>query len=428
MRSLSGYEGCIVARTNHKIYYSFTVAATYKTRLSKQKILESLTIICNRFPQFSLHVDVSDNSISYLPTYDLSKIDGLIDIYQNEALDNVIAKYNDERTFQFNEMKPLWKVVLLTDKNTLLFVVDHTFFDGTAAKNFHYQFADALQKSSPSVFIIDTSNFDEYPDPTVLMGFGKGLKIPAVVVSSLQPELPTVLPTFDNNLSDLPMPSHNSNFFHISAKDSSKLIDMARSNDTKLTALMYAIATKCLISLPTMYTEEKTLFKTMIPINTRSHVKSLPQDSDILQFGMFFGKYFHGDDPKYLTEKSLVDISQNFQSKLTENMPKAMDDYEIFEEKASSDFSLVDQSMKDLFDRNMSPKTTLVMSNLGILNSTEIQQCYFDQPLVDACFAFHFISSTRGGITINLESHRYIPKNIHLQYVQNVETFINALF
>lgn len=430
MRELSVYEASIVSRTEHEIYFNYTVAADYKTVLSKDLILKTLTILCNKYPQFSLHIDNSVKGklpiCSYLKNWDLSQLDDILDIYENESIDSIISKYNNKRLFNFNDLKPLWKIALLKDSNTLFFLMDHTFFDGTAAKNFHYQFANNLNFSSTiNSFIIDTTKFIDYPDPTVLMGFDSNFK-PKINNTTI--ELPTLLPPFDNLLMKLPLPFHNSTLYHISAKNSKKLIEISRLNDVKLTALLYAIASKSIVQIPHL-DKDNTLFKTMIPINTRPLVKSLNSNinTELIEFGLFFGKYFHLDNPLDILNNSIKEISNYFQAKLNENLSHAMDDFQIFEFKGRENPLLVDESLKTLYDRNNSPKTTLVMSNLGMIKSNEIGKVYFDQPMVDACFGLHFISSSESGICINFTSHRAVKKEDYLTYIENTKKFINEL-
>ncbi|KAG0689916.1 RNA polymerase II elongation factor [Pichia californica] len=365
---------------------------------------------------------------SYLPSWDLSTTD-IIDIYEgtnndkDKTIQSIINKYNNSRLFHYQDMKPLWKIAFLKESNTLFFLMDHTFFDGTAAKNFHYIFANSLHESSTiNSLIVDTKKFKEYPDPTILLGFNNETK-PSISDLSI-----TTLPPFDQSLMNTPLPIHNNTFYNISSKDSLKLIEIARSNNTKLTALLYAIAAKSIISLSSIKLENTT-FKTMIPINTRPKVLKINPniDTNLIQFGQFFGKYFHLDDPIKILNDSIKEISNYFQSKLNLNVSHAMDDFEVFEFKALKNPLLIDESLQQLYDRNSKPKTTLVMSNLGVLNSKDINKIYFDQPMVDACFGLHFISSSEAGICINFTSHRAVKREDYLTYVSNVKNHIDSI-
>lgn len=433
MRNLSVYESSVVSRTEHAVYFNYVVAADYQNiTLSKDLILKNLSILCNKYPQFSLHIDNKIKGVlpkcSYLPSWDLSTTD-IIDIYEginndkDKTIQSIINKYNNSRLFHYQDMKPLWKIAFLKESNTLFFLMDHTFFDGTAAKNFHYIFANSLHESSTiNSLIVDTKKFKEYPDPTILLGFNNETK-PSISDLSI-----TTLPPFDQSLMNTPLPIHNNTFYNISSKDSLKLIEIARSNNTKLTALLYAIAAKSIISLSSIKLENTT-FKTMIPINTRPKVLKINPniDTNLIHFGQFFGKYFHLDDPIKILNDSIKEISNYFQSKLNLNVSHAMDDFEVFEFKALKNPLLIDESLQQLYDRNSKPKTTLVMSNLGVLNSKDINKIYFDQPMVDACFGLHFISSSEAGICINFTSHRAVKREDYLTYVSNVKNHIDSI-
>ena len=436
MRPLSAYEASIVSRTEHGIYYNFCVAATYSTTLTKDTILHVLAILCRRFPHFSLLVDTTTDpsslpSCTYRPSWDVSKQKGLVDVFHagdDATVESVLTHYNNTRVFHYTNLDtPLWKVALLESENTLFFVTDHTYFDGTAAKNFHELFAEALDHldEHDKSFLVDTTKFPPYPDPTVLMNFRSTHDLPSPVAAIVPP---TCLPSFDEKLMLLQLPYHNSTLLQLSAADSKALLQKARANNTKLTALLYAIATKAVVPL-VADSQPGSMLKTMIPINTRPRVTSIPQDSDLLQFGLFFGKYFSVDDPVSITNGTLESISQDFQDRLLASIPHAMDDFEAFEVKARKDNKLVDESMEAMYQRNGSPKTTLVMSNLGVVRSSsgQIKRVYFDQPMVDACFGLHFVSSQHDGLCINFTSHRAVPRDVYLQYVHNVRNYIGSL-
>ena len=445
MRPLSAYEAVIASRAEHDIYYSFCVAADYTTPLTKASILAALAVLCRRFPNFSLQVDTTTvpPQCICMPKWDLNKHPGLIDVFSGadddvthpNTVEAILKHYNDVPVFSYADKDtPLWKVALLEKTNTLFFVTDHVYFDGTAAKNFHVLFDEALtQIQKPGAgaehsLLVDTSTFDTYPDPTVLMNFDPSPK----TASDSTPDAPTLFPALDVEIAAAkPLPVHNSTIIHLSAEDSQALVNKARANNTKLTALLYAVAAKSVVPLvdKAVLASSGAKLKAMIPINTRPLVTSLPQNSDLLQFGLMFGKYFAIEDPDTVLESTLEQLSASFQSRLQANIPHAADGYEVFEAEARKNFQLVDESMVSLYERNLSPKTTLAMSNLGVLKSVSgrVGKVYFDQPMVDACFGVHFCSSSGAGLSINLNSHRAVPKDVYLQFVHNVRLYIASL-
>ena len=367
----------------------------------------------------------------YRPSWDLSKQNNLVDVLhagENNTVQSVMAHYNNRRVFDYaNTHMPLWKVALLESENTLFFITDHAFFDGTAARNFHELFAEALDHlvEYDKFFFVDTTKFLPYADPTVLMNFQSTPDTSSPFSVALPPPC---ISSFDKKLMTSPLPYHNSTFLQLSAADSKALIQKARANNSKLTALIYAIANKAVVPL-VAGSPPGSMIKTMIPINTRSRVTSIPQESDILQFGLFFGKYFSVEDPVTVASCSLESISKAFQSRLLASIPHAMDDYEVFERKALKNNKLVDDSMQAMYERNGSPRTTLMISNIGVMKnaSGQIKQAYFDQPMVDACYGLHLVSSQQGGLSINVASHRAIPQDVYLQYVHNVRSYIKSV-
>lgn len=443
MRPLSAYAAVIASRAEHDIYYAFCVAADYTTPLSRDAILATLAVLCRRFPHFSLQVDTSTvpPRCTCMPKWDLAKQPGLVDVFSGadddvthpNTVEAILKHYNDVPVFRYADKDtPLWKVALLEKTNTLFFVTDHVYFDGTAAKNFHVLFDEALtqtrQPGAERSLLVDTSVFDTYPDPTVLMNFDPAAK-PAPAST---PDAPTLFPVLDEKIAAAqPLPAHNSTIVHLSAKDSQALVNRARANNTKLTALLYAVAAKSVVPLvdKAAVAASGAKLKAMIPINTRPLVTSLPQNSDVLQFGLMFGKYFAIEDPATVVQSTLEELSASFQSRLQANIPHAADGYEVFEADARKNFQLVDESMASLYERNLSPKTTLAMSNLGVLKSASghVGKVYFDQPMVDACFGVHFCSSSEAGLSITLNSHRAVPKDVYLQFVNSFTSYIASL-
>ena len=83
--------------------------------------------------------------------------------------------------------------------------------------------------------------------------------------------------------------------------------------------------------------------------------------------------------------------------------------------------------MHQLAERNGNPGSTLVMSNLGVLAHDKILDVYFDQPMVDACFALHFVSSATKGIALSFTSHRAVPVGAFKDFVERVVARIDSV-
>lgn len=431
-RQLSAYESAIVYRGLENIYYNFIVAAKYETALSPEIIKQTLARLCHKYAQFSLHVNLPPPEIStvaplptvsYLPSWDIT--DSIIDIV-NDPLDAVFATYMQFQ-FQYPSITPLWRVLYNPTQNILYFVADHTFFDGTAGKNFHIQFASLLEESTDVSLHINTASFPHIvPNPAVLMKFRSNIQ-PNPPTTTPTPQQSTTRPIICPELMQLsPLPAHRSTLFQLTSIQVQSLLKLSQNAGVKLTSFLYAIAATSILQIPDM---DGQLFKTMIPINSRPLLSANSRNSNLdwLEFGLYFGKYFHTDSTTFLSESSIITIAQHFHSSLHDNIPLAMQDYELVEAQAKQNPNVIVNNIKQLYNRNNQPLTTLVISNLGTTTSSNLKEMYFDQPMVDACFGIQFIGCSQGGITLNFTSHRAVPTNQYDHYVKTVQAKIQTI-
>lgn len=411
MRSLSPYEAVIVARADNHIYHTFVVGAHYTIPLTIEIIYETITILCQKYPHFSLRVG-SNRTCEY--TSKPYIVDNTcVEVEHVDNIDSILEKYNLFK-FDYALDAPLWRVLCADSGdgniNSLYFIVDHTYFDGTAAKNFHELFAATIGEK-PTSRLIDPNTFKPYPDPTEIMKFNKDATA-AVVTSEVTPALRIPL---DSKLILLPMPVHGKHIVELGIDTTNRLLSLCRSEGVRLTSYLYSIAAKSILSALTKEDTVGRLFKTMIPINTRP----IDADPQIVNFGLFFGKFFHSETTETIHSTPIFELARSFQKQLQEGIPRAMHDYEVFNVRALVDKSLAENSMVAMTKRNDSPISTIAISNLGVMKTKLIDQVYFDQPLVDAYFALHCISSSIGGLVLNFEAHRAIPDKIFNTYIKN---------
>lgn len=409
MRKLSGFEGSYISRTNHDIYYNFIVGAEYKVPLTKDIILDTVARLCWKYPQLSLRVDGYNSIYSQSYTVD----DVFIDVVETGDVAEICQKYTLHK-FNFDDIdKPLFKLIYVIDTNTIFFIADHIYFDGTSGKNFHILFAKELENRNTALAtrFINTSGFNEFPDPTKLLNFQKRYKSDTNTTESWMPKL-------DTDLMELPMPVHRSTMITISSEQTKKLLQFARSNDVKLTSLLQSISVKCITRLY----KSDGVFKTLIAVNSRPYIEC----KDVYkEFGILFGKYVNESTVEDIKSTGVVELSQVFQKALNDNKESATKDAEIFETLAMEDYSIVEKVMDRLVAINDKPSIGLVISNLGNIDSPMISSVYFDQPMVDTSFSLHVVSCTDGGMTLNCTSHRAINKYIYQEYV---DSFINTLY
>ena len=419
---LSGYEAYMPSRANHQIYTNFGIAAQYNTQLDLNIVTKALKVLCLKFPHFSLTVgDEKLYTSEYINEYDLVNC---IDVIPNSTPQKIFAKYTQLK-FSYSNKTPLWKVVLNSDSNILFIFMDHTYFDGTAGKNFHVEFSKALdiKPSNDDSTIINTQGLFSYnyPNATKMMNFKPRNVKP-------KPMGDIARPTIDLELMKKPMWDHNTTLIHLSKEQTNKLVNFSRNNGFKLTSLLNSIGSKAVVSV---YPESGNLksemkFRSLTAINTRYKVESTSFNDIITTFGLFISRLTNDTDFQSIEDGEIIQMSKNFQKYLSENKEAASEDSEFFETKALKDRSIIDKTLDNLKAINDKPNFSLVISNLGMISNEKIKTVYFDQPMVDALFAIHLISSANSGVTFNLTSHRAIPKEVYNNYVTNFQTLINS--
>ena len=421
---LSGFEAYMPSRANHGIYTNFCIAAEYNIKLDLDNVTKALKILCLKFPHFSLTVgDEKLYTSEYIKEYDLLNC---IDVITNSTPKKILAKYNNVK-FSYSDKTPLWKLVLELESNTVFFFMDHTYFDGTAGKNFHIEFSKALDvkpsNDDDDSTIINTQGLFNYnyPNATKMMNFKPRDIEP-------KPMEDIARPIIDPELMKKPMWNHNSTLFHLSKEQTNKLVNFSRDNGFKLTSLLNSIGSKAIISaFPESSTPKSDMkFRSRTAINTRYKVESTPFNDIITTFGLFISRLSNDTDFQSIEDGEIIEMSKNFQKYLSENKESASEASEYLETQALKDRSFIDKSLDDLKENNGKPNISFVISNLGMISDETIKTVYFDQPMAGAVFAILLISSSNSGATFNLTSHRAIPKEVYNNYVTNFQTLINS--
>ena len=341
-----------------------------------------------------------------------------------------------------------------------LFHHRYVFFDGTAAKNFHELFSDALLRvqaaKDASPLTVDPAALfskSDLPDPTAILRFQ-----PRSAPAALPPAAsPLTLALSSDAMAALPMPLHLTEISILEKGQTAALVGACRRHGVRLTGFLYAVMAKAVCETVEAFASADehsnavsvgsyspaasgAVFKAMIPINMRPPPPPAGADSASptkrhLPLGLFFGKYFHSvpmTDVLSITngdqqqgEAHLFALAQQFQPALEANIPHAMHDYEVFATSALADPSLIDAAMRAMAARNGAPLTTIAISNLGVVNSPIVDAVYFDQPIVDAYFSLNLISCSRGELTVNYEAHRAVDPAFFAMFVAKSKALIS---
>lgn len=410
---LSAFETFMSLLASHRIYNNFIVGAQYKPLLTTKKITNAVTKMCTKYPQFSLTVGRGHHS-EYLPKYDVKDC---IDVIDDSNPKQILEKYTALK-FSYADKVPLWKLVLDSKSNTLFFVADHTYLDGTAIKNVYGEICKSLDNGNDED--IKTSviepDFPPYPTSAEMMKFEDTL-------AEYDPEKGSS-PEMDQELLKLPNYKHNYEVVHLTREKTKYLIKLCRDNGFRITSLMYAIATKA-ITDSYVHSGEIDKLRTIIAVNTRFKIGS-EVDEILYQLGLFFGVHSHYDDISYVQKANVIEMAKNFHNGLNDRKDECNEIWEILETKSKRDRSAIDSEIAKWKSRDSDPLSTLFISNINVIGDEKIGKVYFDQPMFDAAFSCHLVSSY-DGMALNFTSHRAIPKEIYEKYIARSLHYIDSI-
>ena len=412
---LSAYETFMNLLASHRIFNNFIIGAQFKPLLKPNKIANVVSKLCTKYPQFSLTVGKGYHS-EYLKKYDVKDC---IEIVHNSTPNQILDKYS-ALNFDYANKTPLWKLILDSKSNTLFFVADHTFLDGTAVKNVYNEICKSFDeveddKIENSVIVPE---FKPYPTSAEILKFEERFAEEGIVVDK------GTFPEMDEELLKLPYSKHNFNIVHLSKEKSNYLRQLCRDNGFKLTGLMFSIASKAIVD-SYVHNEEFEKLRTLIAVNNRFKI-SPEVDPMLYQLGLFFGIHTHYDDISYVKNSSIFEIAKNFQNGLNDNKHRCNEFWEILETQAKNDRSVIEKSIEGFKNKDGTPGTTLTMSNINVLGDDKIGKVYFDEPMFDSAFGLHMVSSV-DGMALNFTSHRAVPKEIFNNYVNNGLKCINSI-
>ena len=411
---LSAFETYMSLLASHRIYNNFIVGAQFKPLIKPNKIANVVSRLCRKHPQFSLTVGKGHHQ-EYLPPYDVKNC---IDVIDNSNPNKILEKYTALK-FSYSDKVPLWKLVLDSKSNTLFFVADHTYFDGTAVKKVYHEICKSFDEPEDDKLenSIIKPNFESYPTSAEMMKFEDK-------IVEIEPNIKGSSPEMDNELLKLPYYKHNYEVVHLSKEKSKHLIKLSRDNGFRITSLIYAIANKAIVNSYD-HNEEFEKLRTIIAVNTRFKI-SPEVDQMLNEMGLFFGIYTHYDDISYVKNAEIFEMAKNFQNGLNDNKHKCNDYWEHLETKSKIDRSIIDKAIHEIKLRDSKPLNTLFISNINVIGDDKIGKVYFDQPMFDSAFSLH-LASSNDGMSLNFTCHRAIPRKIYDTYVSNVLGYINDL-
>lgn len=159
LRELSSLEQYFYYRCKLKLHSCFYLAVTLNKLPNRDRLQHAITNTIKKFSQ--AHCTVTSVTKGQAPRIkDLTgtaiRFDDIVEYYPWESLcteniNEIFKKYN----FQFDNGKPLWKIIVLEKTNQLIFVVSHIFFDGMSSTIFAKSIMEGLNSETNTSSSLD---------------------------------------------------------------------------------------------------------------------------------------------------------------------------------------------------------------------------------------------------------------------------------
>ena len=174
LRELSSLEQYFYYRCKLKLHSCFYLAITLNKLPNRNQLQNSIIKTIRKFPQAHCTVttvtkgqtpcikDLTGTAIHFddvveYPTWKSLTTENINEIFKNYS-------------FEFDNGKPLWKIIVLEETNQLIFVVSHIFFDGMSSTIFANSVIDQLNDEANTSIDLDndivyesTKDIDELP-------------------------------------------------------------------------------------------------------------------------------------------------------------------------------------------------------------------------------------------------------------------------
>lgn len=437
-RLLAPFEEYFLWRNDFELYTNFCVTAQFTETLTPKLIFHALSLMVGKFLQLSVDAfPIESNQkkyqLKFISHYKLSDVLEIIND-ENKKLSDILDEV-DTVHFKYSLDKPLWKIILVNNTQ-IAFYCEHLLFDGNSGFNFQREFQKALNDPKetsayigPDSVLFDftesCSSLEMNPKPTDITNYSSTLSaFIYAVFTELFPDFIAKLvqyyfsgnkyeallsnkvlkPELDHDEGD----NKNSNrlsMICITKEDSTKLINLCREHDVKLTSLLTYFSLDAILPITGEYDTH-----TCIPSNARSLI-DMKKAKHICpsfqpEFGLHIGNFdlvmpslhkIQKDDGKinwYIVKHIHEEIHKSVPCGLyTFGFLKFVDNKKFIEEQKS--------------DPTKVHSSTLCVSNLGYLGpgkgKINIINSWFDQNIASDLFVVDIIGS-ESGLTICLRS------------------------
>lgn len=458
---LSSLEEFFYYRSKWNLHSCFYTGIKLNQLPTKSQLSYALAETIKQFPPLYCNVHADDEGKLTMSPFKTNciQLDDVVDYkmdWEDWSSDNINSIFKDYQ-FDYLKEKPLWKVVIIPQLNTLLFVVDHVLTDGIGSTKFWDFFLKQLGPNvdgedfelfNPETSIArETAEESIHPYDQWPISWSWKLKrslIPHIV--RFKPDLVTGLDPaylqfndykFPENLLDMEATKpfnyviQNSNIhwtLNVPQDQLKLVLTECKTHNVSLTSYLaaaFALALNNNIN-DKEDTNNGTKIKIDIPMNTRDICQSkLNLDNSQVQLGNFVAGM------EYVAERSKMvdvwDVAKDIQSTIIKSS-KTDIDATIQQVKLLDVVNIKDYILPKV--SNAGPGSTFEVTNLGfqkfetVSEEFIVEEAFFNEPQgISDIFTCSVVSTVKGGMNISISA----PKTIN-DKLADVWTQIRTFF
>lgn len=434
VRRLGGIEQYFYQRSSLNLHSCFSVGVELNSLPNRSDLICALRRVVNSHFQLYCNAYKSNNEVVVNPIGEPIKFDDVVDYmdwdtYGEEEINSVFRKYN----FEYGVDKPLWKVIVVSKANKMIFATDHLFFDGIATVLFWTELLKSLEElKQDNDLDVDeiiyrpggsTDSIDQcHPYEKLPIPFSWKVKRP--IVKALFTIAPGAVVSQDASIiqfDEYKIPEDylkkNSNDDgcyqikntnrQISLKMSSNKLKVimkdCKQHHVSFTAYLTAVLYLALGKIPNEKYSGSTI-KYEVPMNTRNRISNSGEYSN--SYGTFVagGEFIETLDFERDEWELAQSIHQKIVEKSTTGVMDAINEARLLELVDAKKF------MKMKFETTTGPSSTFEVTNLGFQNFSQnehskytVTDAFFNEPqLFTNLITYSVISTPSGGLNCSM--------------------------
>lgn len=457
-RQLSSLEEYFFYRSKWNLHSCFYTGIKLNKLPTRGQLNHTLSKLIKQFPQLHCNVQHTGSDKLVLTPFKSQSInfDDVVDYkddwdeWNSDNINSIFKQYH----FTYFVETPLWKLVIIPQLNTLLFVVDHVLTDGIGSIKFWQAFMKHLGPETDTNVLFkvteleDNNNIINSLHPYDLWPISWSWKVKRSIIPFLVKFIPDLVTGLDPNLlqfnaykfpQDL-LDEESSEIFNYSIHNTNVhwtlnvpqdklklLLTDCKNHNVSLTsyiAATFAVALNKNIN-DAEDTNSGAKIKIDIPMNTRNVCQSmLGLDDSQLQMGNFVAGLEYVGERKDL--ENIWDVATLIQSSIIQSSQDKIDDT-IQQVKLLDVVNIKDYILPKI--TNFGPGAAFEVTNLGFhefeIDNDDfvVEDATFNQPQgISDIFSCCVVSSIKGGMNISISAPKKINDQLADVWTQ-VQTF-----